>query len=236
MNKRVSWTLAALIFSAASPAVAEGGLYTSVHLGFSQLGKQTIDSIDTGFGPQPGGYIDSDNGIGYGAAVGWDWDNGFRTEIEVNRHRNEFTQATAGALIDAETTGDGINTSVFVNVYYDLPRGQGCGECRLTPYIGAGIGKTWSRWDDVQSFNAGERVGHDSKDSATSAQVMLGVSYDLPRVEGLALTAELRYTKMLSDLHYNGAVLESRFGSFPIKTNVTSSDRTDIQFGLRYSF
>lgn len=65
---------------------------------------------------------------------------------------------------------------------------------------------------------------------------MVGFSYDLPGAEGFALTTELRHTRMLGDLTFKGRVLESRFGSFPIKTDVTDKGRTEINIGLRRQF
>ncbi len=236
MKTFVYFTMAAAVVAGATSASAESGPYAAFHLGISNLGDQSIDDIDTDFGPQPGGYIDSNTGEAFGFALGWNWDNGFRTEVELNRRRNEFTRATAGALSDANTNGHGVYDSVFVNVYYDFPQPQDCTSCLLKPYIGAGVGKTWTKWDDVVTFNDGESVGHDSSDSATSAQVMLGAAYDLPQVDGLMFTAELRYTKLLSDLSYDGDVLESPIGAFPITTNVSDTERTEILIGLRYNF
>ena len=110
------------------------------------------------------------------------------------------------------------------------------GLLRSSPYVGAGLGWAHIKWSDSHTFNAVERVGHDSSDNTTAAQIMLGFSYAIPEAEGLQITAELRHTRLLGDLTFKGRVLESRFGSFPISTDVSDKGRTEINIGLRRSF
>lgn len=226
----------ALSWSAASAEPVQG-LYVSGGLALGQQRDQDINGIGTPFGEQPGGYISSDLGYGGNLAAGWGFGNGFRAELELSHRRASFDKATAGALRDATTNGQLRQTGIFVNGYYDFDSvGQGS-LTGLAPYLGAGIGRMRVSWTDADSFNPVELVRHDDSDTVTAAQVMAGFSYPLASGSGsTALTAELRHTRMLDDLSFNGRVLQSRFGSFPIKTDVTDRGRTEIVLGLRHQF
>lgn len=229
---------AAAAVGLALPAAAEPvqGFYMSGALTVSQQRDQDINGIDTAFGRQPGGYIASDAGGGLNAAAGWGFGNGFRAELELSYRKASFKRATAGALKDAKADGDLKQTGFFVNGYYDFSAAQGGAMAGLTPYLGAGLGRVKVGWDDSHTWNDNERVRHDSSDTATAAQIMAGLSWPLAAAAGNTLTVELRHTRLLDDLSFDGRVLESRFGSFPIESDVTDKGRTEISVGLRHQF
>lgn len=226
-------TIAALTLTAA-PALADpvSGFYVSGHAAISAIDEQKIEDVDTGFGPQPGGRLSTDTGYGAGIAAGWGFGNGWRTELELTYRRANFDLTTAGALKDAATDGHYGQTSVFVNALYDFHSVKG----PIRPYLGGGVGISRVAWNDTISYVPGERVGHDTHDTSPAAQIMVGASWDVPSAQGLTLSAELRHVRLLDDLSYDGRVLESRFGSFPITTNVNETRRTEVLITLRRSF
>lgn len=221
-----------------APALADPlkGFYVSGGLAITQQADLDINGIDTAFGEQPGGYLSSDVGGGVNLAAGRAFGNGFRAELELSYRRASLDQATAGALVDATTDGTLQQTGFFLNGYYDFRAVEDGTFDGLTPYLGAGIGRVRVSWDDADSYNAVELVRHDSSDTATGAQLMVGVAYPVAHGGRTALTAELRHVRLLDDLSFNGRVVESRFGSFPIKTDVTDRGRTEIIVGLRHQF
>ena len=227
---------AAALWGAAGTATAETGPYVAVALSYAHIEDADIDGIDTDFGRQPGGYISTDDGYGVNLALGYDFASNWRAEVELNYRRADFKRATAGALTDATTDGSYRQSALFANLYYDFDTLQSGAFAGITPYVGAGLGWAHIKWSDSHTFNAVERVGHDSSDNTTAAQIMLGFSYAIPEAEGLQITAELRHTRLLGDRTFKGRVLESRFGSFPISTDVSDKGRTEINIGLRRSF
>lgn len=227
---------AVVLAAAVGTASAETGPYVAVSLSYAHIEDADIDGIDADFGRQPGGYISTDDGYGVNLAVGYDFASNWRAEVELNYRRADFKRATAGALTDASTDGSYRQTALFANLYYDFATLQSGAFTGITPYVGAGLGWAHIKWSDAHTYNAVERVGHDSSDNTTAAQIMLGFSYALPEVEGMQITAELRHTRLLGDLTFKGRVLESRFGSFPISTDVSDKGRTEINIGLRRSF
>lgn len=227
---------AAIFGVAATGALAEDGLYIAGSISYFQLGDADIEGIDTDFGRQPGGYIAADPGYGGNLALGYGFGGNWRAEVELNYRRADFKRATAGALTDAESDGSYRQTALFANLYYDFPTVEQGTFSGFTPYAGAGLGWAHLKWDKVNTFNPVERVYHDSSDNSAAVQVMLGFAYQVPNSELLSITAELRHTRLLGDLTFNGRVLESRFGSFPISTDVKDKGRTEINIGLRRRF
>ena len=217
-----------------TPAAADpvDGFYLSGSAALADIRDQTIDSVDTRFGPQPGGYLSTDKGYGGGIAAGFGFGNGLRTELEFSYRRASFDQATAGALTDATTDGHFSQKSLFANAYFDFT----IAESPITPYVGAGLGISSVSWNDAISYNATERVGHDSSDTAAAAQFMIGASYAIPADQRWTISTELRHTRILSDLKFDGRVLQSRFGSFPITTNVSDTYRNEVVLTLRRAF
>lgn len=230
--------VAAICASLSAPAFADPveGFYVAGGLAFTQQRDQDINGIGTAFGEQPGGYISTDTGGGVNLAAGWGFGNGFRAEVELSYRRASFDQATAGALVDATTDGSLRQAGLFLNGYYDFNSVSAGAMTGLTPYLGAGIGRVRVNWKDADSYNAVELVRHDSSDSSTAVQLMAGFSYPVANSGKTALTAELRHTRLLDDLSFDGRVLESRFGSFPIESHVTDKGRTEIVVGLRQQF
>lgn len=227
---------AATTLGVVASASAETGPYFAASLSYAHLDDADIDGIDTSFGRQPGGYIAADPGYGINLGLGYGFDNNWRGELELNYRRASFKRATAGALKDAASDGSFRQTAVFANLYYDFQKVESGIFAGITPYVGGGLGWAHIKWDKVQTYNAVERVGHDSSDNAAAAQLMLGFAYAVPGGERLSITTELRHTRLLGDLTFKGRVLESRLGSFPIETDVKDKGRTEINIGLRRQF
>ncbi|MFD1331246.1 outer membrane protein [Methylopila musalis] len=216
------------------PAIRHGGPYVALGGGVNFLQKQDIPHVDAPFGRQPGGWIRSETGWIALGSLGWDFGNGFRVEAEASHRRNGFDRATAGALLNEKAGGRQETTAVFANVFYDFDLAAYGLNTSIKPYVGAGVGYGWSRWNNVYVTKPGEFVRHRDTDGGVALQGIVGAA--APISEGLSLTAEYRLMSLLSDRSYKGRVEESRFGSFPIKTKVEDGLNHSVLIGLRYAF
>lgn len=242
MMSRIPMLALAASTSLAAGTVAQAettsGPYVGFALAYSVPAKQDIDGVGTPFGPQPGGYMSSDPGAGATFSVGWRFDNRIRTEVEYSYRRSDLERGSAGgALRNAVTTGHLRQSSVFLNGYYDFSKVEQGPARGISPYAGAGIGFTHMNWDNAKTSNSDEVAWHDTSDDATAAQIMVGFSYEFPHAPGTVLTAEVRHTRLLESMTFDGDILVNpRRGAFPISTDVTDNGRTDLLFGIRRQF
>ncbi|KGJ03780.1 Opacity protein [Paracoccus halophilus] len=228
--------------SLAAGAVAQAettpGPYVGLSLAYSVPADQDIDGVDTPFGRQPGGYMSSDPGAGVTFSAGWRFDNRIRVEVEYSYRRSDLDRGSAGgALRNAATTGHLRQSSIFLNGYYDFAKVEQGPARGISPYAGAGIGVTHMNWDNARTSNSDEVAWHDTSDDATAAQIMVGFAYELPQAPNIVLTAELRHTRLLESITFDGDILVNpRRGAFPISTDVTDKGRTDLLIGIRRQF
>lgn len=145
---------------------------------------------------------DFDNGLALSGQVGYQFDNGFRLEVEgnfsrydVNNHSGlqvgganidsadvavltrgpaDPANPTVGAVI-ADGQGRVTNYGLFANVFYDIETGTA-----FKPYIGAGAGVQWLEADYRPS---GVNVGSGTE-AGIAYQLMAGASYEVaPKAE-----------------------------------------------------
>lgn len=148
------------------------GLYLSGGLGVNLAS----DSDVTGTGISTN--IEFDPGPVAMVALGYSFDNNFRTELEL-----------AGRWNDAETvggasgSGDTTTTSGMVNVVLDLDV-----DSDFTPYLGAGLGAANVENSGIATIS-NSTISDD--DTVFAYQAIAGVSYDLGNM--ISVTADYRY-------------------------------------------
>lgn len=141
--KLKSSLLAAATVLAISPAAhAYKGLYGAIGAGLSYMQEERDVSND---GTAGGPFIfdssaDYDKGIGVYTALGYAWDNNWRTELEFSYRNNDIDQidpdgAGFSGWPAGTITGDTKSYAFMVNALYDFDLGS-----PLTPYLGAGAG------------------------------------------------------------------------------------------------
>lgn len=225
--------------SAAEPMGGTGhrdGFYVGIGGGLNVLEDLTIPDVDTPIGPQPGGYVAADPGGVILGSLGWSFSNGLRFEVEGSFRSNGFEQATAGALMDDEAGGHQETTAIFANAFYDIDLTSLGLNTSVSPYIGAGIGYAWAKWDDVYVTNPNELVRHNDTDESLAWQAMVGVAAPIAAAPGLSLSLEYRVMGFVDDRSYDGRVERSPIGSFPITTNIEDGLNHSVLVGLRYAF
>ena len=227
---------AAALLPGLAAAQSAPGPYVSLGAGVDILQNEIAKPYD-GYGPSKRAFQFSPGFAGQ-AAVGYGFGNGLRLEIEGDYARNalngvKFPSGEQGRYAGGEPQFGG-----FANVLFDVPLGL-----PITPYLGAGAG-----YQEVQldRFSTGGPAYHPfstltPSEGAFAYQGIAGVSYDVPWVHGLSLTAEYHLIGVLTPQPYyrgdpgnntvydNGVLQEYR-------STVNNIFNHEAMIGLRYSF
>lgn len=192
--------LAAAATLAISPAAnAYQGLYGAIGAGLTLMQSDRDVSND---GAGVGGPLifdssaDYDNGIGVYSALGYDWGNNWRTELELSYRNNEIDSIAAdGAGFSGwpsgTISGESKSLALMLNVLRDFEVGG-----NLKPYIGGGIGVADVNHDIAGSNPAGVpfapmSITYGPHKRLFAYQGIAGVAYEL--TEGLALDLSYRF-------------------------------------------
>ncbi len=238
-----------LTFAAALPAVAQpvSGLYIGAGGGANFLtgeyGKSVVYSSSAagpGVVSTSGTKPSYDTGyVGLGS-VGYGLGNGLRLEIEGNYRYNRRSAVTGTNSFGGREEKYG----PMANVLFDLD----VGSPYVFPYIGAGAGYQWVRRISATTGNInfalpnnnsflarGVRLTTGGTDSSFAYQAIAGLSFPIPPVPGLSLTAEYRYLAMTGVRQYT----QTLQGGNPFatrKTNTGGDENHSLLIGLRYAF
>ena len=184
--------IAASLVAAGSAARAQP--FQGVYLGAGG-GYNYRDQINTTYPPYPstrtGLHLNSKDGFLGVGSIGYGFGNGFRVEAEGNYRQNDIRNLT-GTPFPTSTTGRNHTYGGMVNVFFDSDIGLPW----LYPYIGAGAGYELTYFDHVQSetpsgaFYEANPRGTQGK---FAYQAIVGVSFPVPHVPGLSVTAEYRF-------------------------------------------
>jgi len=226
------------IIEAPPPVVYEtvdhGGWYIRGDIDYHWSNFKGADYITYGYdccGANPGTNRlngDLDGAWSIGGGVGYQVNSYFRTDVTVDWWaKSNFYGVTYGecggepcSSID-ETSYSAV--VLLANAYADLGTYYG-----VTPYIGAGIGGTRLKWDDLRNTIDGETTTHaGSQDWRFAWALMAGASYCL--TQNLNLDVGYRYT------HINGGEM---FGYAPIAGPGFDNglDVHEVRGGLRWQF
>jgi outer membrane protein OmpA-like peptidoglycan-associated protein len=149
-------------------------------------------------------------------AAGYGFGNGFRVELGGDFIRNtvwntfghytdNYTEFSGedGAGSGAESydlgkynaTGGEDKYGPMVNAYYDFSVGL-----PIYPYIGAGVGYQWVKLNRDYRNDAGVKVG--GTKGSFAYEIIAGLSYPLPTMPQLSLTAEYRFMQLVQSRNY----------------------------------
>ncbi|WP_440630070.1 outer membrane protein [Brucella sp. 22210] len=217
----------------APPAV--GGWYLRGDLGYSKpkfkdADYATIDNCECGPSTFGSNTLSGDlkGSFLIGGGVGYQLTDYFRTDLTVDyMTRSKFEGHTYGSACngDASCASDERShfsaLSILANAYVDLGNFAG-----FTPYVGAGIGGTRVRWNDIEDARYGGSVDGAANWRFTYA-LMAGASVDL--TQNLKLDAGYRYR------HINGGKMFEG-GQYLGDGYDKGMDIHDVRVGLRYMF
>ncbi len=238
-----------LICPVAAKAKPVSGLYVSLGGGTSILapvnasfgqsfstGPETTSSFSVSgknqFRPSYAGEL----GIGYG------FGNGFRIELDgdLNRYTRHAIDAglsvTSGGVTKNLGSGHvratgGLNQyGPMLNFIYDVPTGT-----LLQPYLGVGGGYQWVKLNSHFVVPLGGPIYTAGTRGYFAYDVIVGASYQIKAVPGLAVTAEYRFMQLTGTDNFK---LVAPSGGIPagINTNVKFGEQSShtILLGLRY--
>lgn len=172
--------VAAVAMIAATQAQAQS-FYGSVGAGY--LVPEKLD-IDLG----TPSVMKFDNGLALQGAVGYDFGNGLRTELELGLNDTGFKSVRSGATTTNVGGGDVDQLTLHAAGYYDFAMGG------FAPYVGAGVGLT--RTDvDVATIGAATNPG----DRFTDFSMFGEAGLSIPVTDRLSIAPGVRYSWVDTD-------------------------------------
>ncbi len=223
--------LAAPAFHGIACAQPVSGLYIGAGGGANFLQDERITSITAG-----GVTVASrararlDTGIVGIGSLGYGFGNGVRVELEGNYRYNRIgsIRTTPGAR---SVGGREQKYGPMVNVLFDLD----VGSPYVFPYIGTGAGVSWVA-RRLRGANAnGTLVNEGGTDNSFAYQAIAGVSFPIPPVVGLSLTAEYRYFALAGEREFGRAV-SGPGGTVSSQVRTADNYNHSLLLGLRYAF
>jgi outer membrane protein OmpA-like peptidoglycan-associated protein len=227
---------AALFAATATVALAPAanayeGLYGAIGAGLAYMGDdREINSVTSplAFNSE----ADHDKGIGVYTALGYNYGNGWRTELEFNYRDNDARHWTSdvpdfSGFSGGTLTGSVSSWAVMANIIRDL----NVGSDSFVPYIGAGIGYA-SLESELVGVNPIAANGLspllvDDRDGNIAYQGIMGVAIGL--AENVLLDISYRYFRTLN------AQFDGTLAGSPL-TYDTSYVSHSVYAGLRWNF
>lgn len=163
------------------------------------------------------------------ASVGYGFGNGLRLEVEGNYRNNRLSRFATGP--GQSVGGRDEKYGGMGNVLFDLD----IGSAYLYPYIGAGAGVARTRLQTASNFN-GATLRTTGDESSFAYQAIAGLSFPIPPVVGLSLTAEYRYYALAGTRDFtqfsafNGVAAGSRL------LRTSENYNHSLLLGLKYAF
>lgn len=191
----------------------EPALYASVHLGVPAAPSTRFSEVRA-TGPAVGGKAEFGGGIGFGAALGRRFGNGWAVELALDERGNNLRRV-GGVAVD----GNIFSEAIFVNGHYRFPaRGT------LRPFIGAGAG--YVRALDIDVDRDGSELEY-SREGDVAVQAIGGAEYSLS--SRWRLSGDLRWTRIGS-----GTFKASTAGS--MLTGKPKYEPVSLNLGLSFLF
>ncbi len=216
------------------------GLYVGGSGGANFLQNEHIKSVRYPRGVVGGngaktGYDAGVAGIG---SAGYGFGNGLRLEVEGDYRNNRRGETDLGSF-----GGRQEKYGPMANVLFDLD----IGSPYVYPYIGAGAGYQWVTRKLTQSGNivfdapgAGPVIINNAvirtggTEGSFAYQAIAGLSFPIPPVVGLSLTAEYRYMGLTGTRTFTQTVEGQP--AFSRRVTTSGNYNHDLLLGLRYAF
>ncbi len=175
-----------------------------------------------------------DPGAAAEVSVGWNFGNGLRLDFEMP-YTDNHVRGVGGYPNPRRAGGDEQKYGGMVNLIYDIRLGL-----PVTPYVGIGAGGLELAHDGFNSSPTGFILPHPPGDETKSDfayQGIVGVSYDLDFVPGLAMTAEYRFLGVLDPEQAFRTNDYNASGDLIATNNARYSNDFDhtVMLGLRWS-
>jgi outer membrane protein OmpA-like peptidoglycan-associated protein len=233
------------------PAIVQAqpitGLYIAGGGGANFLNNEKLNGLTTP-STHGEGFLDSKLGyVGLGS-IGYGLGNGLRFEVEGDYRYNQLKKVTGIVPAPGLTAGGHQqDVAAMFNAMYDFNLSL-LGVDWMSPYAGVGVGADWSNLKSGRFYTlSGASQSYAFNGQANSSfayQIILGSSFPIPGVAGLALTAEYRFFGLPNDRVFKGsaafapgALSRTSLASTTSATaKFTGSESQSFLIGLRYAF
>lgn len=165
-----------------------------------------------------------------GAGVGYQVNSYFRTDLTADYwFKSKFEGSTPGVTVDSTDSSAFSALLLLANAYVDLGTYH-----RITPYVGAGIGGAYVKWDELRNQFPGVDDRHPgAKGMRFAWAVMAGASYCL--TSNLSADLGYRYSRISGGKMFD--YVDSSAGGPGAGPGFHSAiDTHEVRGGLRYSF
>jgi opacity protein-like surface antigen len=217
MKRIMAGIVTTLIFSAVSAFAADPGLYVNVNVGPTYGSDSNYKDSNTSSGPAS--VVKYDIGVVAGIAIGHDYGNNVRSEIEAVYHTEMARSININGVGTANYGSTVSSIGGLVSGYYDIKQASLAG---LTPFVGAGIGV--ANVSIGNGYVAGSKAVNITDSAVFAYQLSAGASYQItPKI-----AAQIGYRYFATsnaDFHFT----DGGSGKAEYATN-------DVLFGLRYKF
>ncbi|CCV10988.1 outer membrane protein [Mesorhizobium sp. STM 4661] len=185
--------------------------------------------------PQNPGSFDSGklkSAFSAGAGVGYQINQYFRTDLTADwMSKSKFRGSTSGFCGELQTPCTSVDTSSYsamlllANAYVDIGTWRG-----VTPYVGAGIGGAWVKWDTLQNSDDDGNFEHrGGKGWRFAYAAMAGASYCL--TDRVKLDVGYRFS------HINGGKMFDYASDSNVGPGYDNGINVhEVRGGLRYQF
>ncbi len=225
--------LATSAFHGAARAQPVSGLYIGAGGGgnFMQDERNTSIRFPNGATIPSGARVDFDAGVVAVGSLGYGFGNGVRVELEGNYRYNRPSSFRNVGQVATSVGGREQKYGPMANVLFDLD----VGSPYVFPYIGAGAGYSYvARRLQVASTD-GTINSQGGTDNSFAYQAIAGLSFPIPPVVGLSLTAEYRYYALAGEREY-GRTFAGPGGASSAQVRTTDNYNHSLLLGLRYAF
>jgi opacity protein-like surface antigen len=180
------------------------------------------------------GNFDINEALGFDSQIsaGYALGDGWRFELEGDFGRSNI-KGTSGTTFAATGTGSVRNLGFMANTLFDLD----IGSPYVYPYIGAGVGYQSTKLNAFSMTATSKPLVFTGSGDAggLAAQAIAGVSFPIPNMPGLSLTADYRFMDILGGEKFNGT---TSMGGTPFvsATKFHNQFNQTVMFGVRYAF
>lgn len=246
---RLRTALLATTFAVATPAAAMASTVTGPYVSLGG-GYNLVQTQHAHFraGTNAGGVADGkgssskyrhNTGFTTMGAFGWGFGNGLRVEVEGVYNYSNISGRHGTPTPAYKTKGHDQGYGGLINVLYDIDLRQFGIDVPVTPFVGVGAGYLWQDMGPLQTdFRNGAHSRVGGTNGSFAYQGIVGASYDIPGVPGLAVTTEYRMMGQLDDTHKYNSSNWAGGGFYNGHKGVKMDHRFNHQFilGLRYAF
>ncbi len=225
MKLKTTLFAAAATLAVAPAAHAYQGFYGAIGAGLNYL-QPDQDVESRNYAPAFDSEADYKNGIGVYTALGYDWGNKYRGELEFAYRQNDARHYAGDGLGFSGwpvLDGDLQAYSIMFNLIRDFDTGSA-----ITPYVGLGVGgASFKNQVSGADFGFGTLVIDDSA-KRLAYQAIAGLAVEL--TEGLSLDLSYRYFAAAGTPKFDGLV-----GGVPASIR-HDYDTHSLFAGLRWNF